>query len=256
MNPASSPSPVPTTAAPTGEAAAAAYIAQELPKARKALRRARIIGWVLIGLIGGYITVISVTLVRFFQPQAAAQVASGMVLERVANDGPALAAQIERQIPLLIRQAPDYVIRQLPGYRREAEMVIETDLQSHCVTLAKEVGQQMDDLLATHQSDLKTLLEHPNDRAALRAVLPDLDQTITGFLRTDADGKVLQAQITDLASGLKEVEQRMDRLANATDLTLDEHKARRALAVLAKAIKDKTTLPETTPAPAGKLASN
>ena len=74
MKPESSPSVTPITPSPTGDAAAAAYIAQELPKARKALRRARIIGLVLIGFIGGYFTVISVTLVRFFQPQAAAQV--------------------------------------------------------------------------------------------------------------------------------------------------------------------------------------
>ena len=255
MKPESSPSVTPITPAPTGDAAAVAYIAQELPKARKALRRARIIGLVLIGLIGGYFTVISVTLVRFFQPKEAAQVASGMVLERLANDGPALAVAIERQIPLLIRQAPDYVIRQLPGYRQEAELVLETELQSHCDVLAKEVGQQMDDLIATHQADLKTLLEHPNDRAALRSVLPDLDQTITGFLTTDADGKVVQEHIADLAAGLKEVEKRMDRLANGTNLTPEEQKARRSLAVMAKAIKDKTTAPEKAPAPVGKLAS-
>jgi hypothetical protein len=255
MKPESSPSAAPATPAPTGEAAAAAYIAQELPKARKALRRARIIGLVLIGLIGGYISIISVTLVRFFQPQAAAQVASGMVLERVASDGPALALQIERQIPLLIRQAPDYVIRQLPGYREQAELVLETELQSHCATLSTQVGKQMDDLIATHEANLKTLLEHPNDRAVLRTVLPDLDQTITSFLTTDADGKVVQEHIADLAAALKEVEKRMDRLANGANLTPEEKKARRSLAVMAKAIKDKTTLPETSPAPVGKLAS-
>ena len=255
MKPDSSPTAIPANPASGGDAAAAAYIARELPKARQTLRRARIVALVLIGLIGTYITVISVTLVRFFRPQAAAQVASGMVLERVASDGPALAVQLERQIPLLIRQVPDYVIRQMPAYRQEVEVVLETELQGHCAALATEVGKQMDTLIAIHQSDLKTLLEHPNDRAAVRAVLPDLDQTITGFLTADADGREVQKHIADLAAGLKEVERRMDRLANGANLTPEEKKARHSLAVMAKAIKDKAMLPETAPAPVGKLAS-
>ena len=255
MKPEQTPSTTPETPATTGEAAAAAYIAQELPKARKALKRARIIGLVLIGLVGGYISFISVTLVKFFQPREAAQIASGMLVQRIASDGPALALQIERQIPLLIRQLPDYVIQQLPSYRQDVELALETELQAHCAALGKDMGRQMDELFANHQADLKTLLEHPNDRAALRTVLPDLDQTVTGFLTTDADGKVVQEHITDLADGLKEVEKHMDRLANGSNLTPEEKKARRSLAVLAKASKVKTKEPEITPAPASKLAS-
>ena len=254
MKPEQSPATPPATPAPTGEAAAAAYIAQELPKARKAFKRTRLVGLVLIGLVGGYISVISVTLVKFFQPQEAAQIASGMLVQHIASDGPVLALQIERQIPLLIRQLPDYVIQQLPGYRQEVELALEVELQSHCASLGRELGKQMDELIASHQSDLKTLLAHPNDRAAMRAVLPDLDQTVTGFLTADADGKLVQAYINDLAGGLKEVEKRVDRLANGSNLTAEEKKVRRSLAVLAKAIKDQTKQPEATPGAVGKLA--
>jgi hypothetical protein len=233
---------------------AAAYIADQLPKARKALKRTRIIGLVLLGLVGIYISFISLTLVRFFEPREAAQIASGMVLQRLASDGPVLALQVEREIPLLIRQLPDYVIRELPGYRREVELALESELQTHCVALSRQVGSQMDEQISSHQAELKTLLAHPNNRALLRTVLPDLNQTITGFLTMDADGKVVQQQITDLATGLKEIEQHMDRLANGSNLTPDEQKARRSLAMLAKAIKDKTKVPELASTPVGKLA--
>ncbi len=251
MNPEQSSS----IASATAEGAAAAYIAQELPKARKALRRSRLIGLVMIGLVGSYITVISLTLVRFFQPQEAAQIASGMLMEHIAGDGPALALEVERQVPLLIRQLPDYVIQQLPVYRHEAELTLMTELQNHCAGLAQQVGKQMDEQISNHQADLKTLLARPNDRAALRAVLPDLDQTITGFLTTDADGKVVQERIRDLAAGLKDVEKHMDRLANGTNLTPEEKKARRSLAVLAKAIRDNTAMASASPTPVRKLAS-
>lgn len=253
MNPEQTLSTTPETPAAAGEAAAA-YVAQELPKARKALKRTRIIGLVLVGLVGGYISFISLTLVRFFRPREAAQIASGMVIQHIARDGPVLALQIEREIPLLIRQLPDYVIRELPGYRRDVELALEGELQAHCAALGRQLGNQMDERIDSHQSELKSLLEHPNDRAVLRTVLPDLDQTITGFLTADADGKVVQEHITDLAAGLKEIEKHMDRLANGSNLTPEEQKARRSLAVLAKAIKDKTKEPDLTPAPVGKLA--
>ena len=253
MKPEQTPSTTPETTTGTADAAAA-YIAQELPKARKALKRTRIIGLVMVGLVGIYISFISITLVKFFQPREAAQIASGMLVQHIASDGPILALQIEREIPLLIRQVPDYVIHELPGYRQELELALEAELQTHCVALGRDLGKEMDIQIDSHQAELKSLLEHPNDRSVLRTVLPDLDQTLTGFLTADADGKVVQEHITDLANGLKEVEKHMDRLANGSNLTPEEQKARRSLAVLAKAIKDKTKEPDLTPAPVGKLA--
>lgn len=123
-----------------------------------------------------------------------------------------------------------------------------------CAALGRQLGEHLDEQIETHQADLKTLLAHPNDRAVVRTVLSDLDQTITGFLTTDADGKVVQEHISDLAAGLKDIEKRMDRLANGSNLTPEEQKARRSLAVLAKAIKDKTKVPELASTPVGKLA--
>jgi hypothetical protein len=253
MNPEQTPSTSAPTTAGT-ENAAAAYIAQELPKARKALKRTRIVGLVLVGLVGIYISYISVTLVKFFQPREAAQVASGMIMQHVASDGAVVVSQVEREIPLLIRQVPDYVIQQLPVHRRDVELVLEAELRGHCVALGKQVGNQLDEQIESHQAELKGLLGHPNDRAVIRTVLPDLDQTITSFLAADADGKVVREHITDLATGLKEVEKHMDRLASGSNLTPEEQKARRALAVLAKAIKDKTQTPDASPAPVAKLA--
>ena len=64
-----------------------------------------------------------------------------MVIQHIASDGPALALQVEREIPLLIRQLPDYVIHELPGYRPELELILEGELQTHCAALSKAVGQ-------------------------------------------------------------------------------------------------------------------
>jgi hypothetical protein len=255
MKPRPSRQPEPPTPAQTDEAAAIAYVAQELPRARKALQRTRMVGAVLLVLVGTYISIISVTMVRFLQPREAAEVASGMVVQHIASDGPELAARVERQIPLFIRQLPDYLIQHLPGYRQELEHSLEAQLQVHAAALAKDLAKELDQQLARHQADLKMLLASPNDRVALRAVLPDLDQTITGFLTADAEGMEVRRRINDLGAGLKDIANHMDRLANGSNLTPEEKKARRSLAVLAKAIRDNTKMAETSDSAAARLAS-
>ena len=192
---------------------------------------------------------ISTIMVRFFQPKAAAEVASGMLAQHANTAGPVLAAQIEREIPLLIRQTPDYLIKEIPVYRKELQQTLETEYQTYCNSFSKDLGDEMDKLIDSHKAEIKTLLENSTDRAAIRKVLPDFDQAINDFMKADADGRALKRHIDDLAVTLKEVETRMARLANGSDLTPEEKKARRALAMLAKVIDDNTRMPASVPVP-------
>ena len=123
MNTEPSSAAAPDATPQTGEAVVAAYLAQELPKARQALKRTRITGIVLILFVGAYMGVISTIMVNFFQPKAAAEVATGMLAQRVAIDGPILAARIEWEIPHLIHEVPDYMIAELPVYRKDLQSV-------------------------------------------------------------------------------------------------------------------------------------
>src|SRR5689334_7408552 len=115
----------------SNEAAAVEFIQQELPKARQTLRRTRIFGFFLIAFVAAYMSFICHTMKEFLQPKAAAEVASVMIAEHVTRDGPALAMQIEREIPLLIRQLPKYVTGALPDYRKQIENDIEAEFQNY-----------------------------------------------------------------------------------------------------------------------------
>jgi len=184
--------------------------------------------------------------VNFFQPGQAAEVASGMLIKHVKNDGPILAAQLEREIPSLIRQAPDYFIQQLPALRKDLEQSLLTEYQAYCSSLSKDLGDQMDKLIDDHKTDIKFMLDNAGDRTAMQKVLPDFDQVITNFTREDSDGRALKQQIDELAVTLKEIETRMDRLAYGSNLTPEEQKARHSLALLAKVIDDNVKMPEST----------
>ena len=155
-----SPAAAPDETPQTGEAVVAAYLAQELPKARQLLKRTRIICIVLILFVGAYIGIISTIMVNFFQPKAAAEVASGMLAQHVVKDGPILAAKIEWGIPHLIHEVPDYLIGELPVYRKELQQSLETEYEAYCNSLSKDLGDQIDKLIDDHQAEIKTLLEN------------------------------------------------------------------------------------------------
>jgi len=252
MNTEPSPTATPDTTPQTGEAVVVAYLAQELPKARKALKRTRITGIILILFVGAYMGVISTIMVNFFQPKAAAEVASGMLAQHVANDGPVLAARIEWEIPHLIHEVPDYLIGELPVYRKELQQSLETEYEAYCNSFNEDLGHQLDQLIDEHKAEIKTLLENASDRDTIRKTLPDFDKLINEALKNNVEGQTLKEHIDEVAAALKEAEKRMDRLANGSDLTTEEHKARQALALLSKVIQDTAQIPEDVSAPATK----
>ena len=247
-----SPAAAPKEAAQTGEAVVAAYLAQELPKARQLLKRTQIICIVLILFVGAYIGTISTIMVRFFRPIDAAEVASGMLAQHAVKDGPILAAKVEWEIPHIIHQVPDYLIGELPIYRKELQQSLETEYEGYCNSLAKDLGDQIDKLIDDHKAEIKTLLENAGDRDAIRKTLPDFDKVIAESMKNDPEGQALRERIDEWAAALKEVEKRMDRLASGSNLTPEEQKARHALALLSKVIEDNTKMPEDVSAPVTK----
>jgi Na+-transporting methylmalonyl-CoA/oxaloacetate decarboxylase gamma subunit len=247
-----SPAAAPKEATLTGEAVVAAYLAQELVKARLVLKRTRIICIILILFIGAYIGIISTIMVNFFQPKAAAEVASGMLAQHAVKDGPILAAKIEWAIPHLIHEVPDYLIGELPVYRKELQQSLETGYEAYCNSLSKDLGSQLDKLIDDHQAEIKTLLENAGDRDAIRKILPDFDKVIAESMKNDPEGQALRGRIDEWATALKEVEKRMDRLASGNNLNPEEQKARHALALLSKVIDTNATTPEGVSAPVTK----
>ena len=252
MKTESSPAAAPDATPQTGEAVVAAYVTQELPKARQILKRTRITGIVLILFVGAYMGVISTIMVNFFQPKAAAEVASGMLAQHAVKDGPILATKVEWEIPHIIHEVPDYLIGELPVYRKELQQSLEAEYEAYCNSLSKDLGEQLDRLIDDHQAEIKTLLENASDRDAIRKTLPDFDRVIAESMKNDAEGQALRQHIDEWAAALKEVENRMDRLANGSNLTPEERKARYALALLSKVIDANAKMPEDISAPVTK----
>jgi len=129
---------------------------------------------------------------------------------------------------------------------------LETEYEAYCNTLNKELGDQLDKLIDEHKAEIKTLLVNASDRDAIRKTLPDFDKVINESLKNNVEGQALKDHVDEMAAALKEVEKRMDRLANGSNLTPEEQKARQALASLSKVIQNTAKMPEDVSAPATK----
>jgi len=228
-----------------GDFLAAEFLAKELPDAQRTLRRTRLVGVGLILLMGAYFGVISTIMVGFFQPRAAAEVANGMLKEHLVADGPVLLTHVEQQIPKIIHDAPDLLIHEIPAFRQQMQETLAGDCQTYCIALTKEFGTRMDQYIDAHQSEIHTLLENASDRDAIRKALPDFDKYVTDTLLKNSEGQAAKDHIDAWETALNEVDKRVDRLANAQDLSPEELKARHALAILSAATKQNTQPPDT-----------
>ena len=155
---------VPVAANNLSEGVAESYIATELKKARAGLQRTMITSLVLLAVVGGYLGYIAYTFNKNLQPAAAAEIAAGVIDERVETHATDIAAQLQERIPALISELPDYAKTELPTYRAALENQIETDLTRHCQSMSAQLGQHMDEFLVAHKADVKDLLAAGQDK--------------------------------------------------------------------------------------------
>ena len=234
IEPEKTPKIVPATPTPAAGDLASHYITQELVQARVSLQRTRIFTILALLLIGGELIYITAKFNRTFQPQNAAEIADGMVMEQVDDHGDQLSDAIKQRVPQLIAQTPDYVLQQMPSYRQALEDNVTGTLDGYFKSAAAPLGQNLDTFLAAHQDDVKQMLLDANDKATIQRVGEDLKQQMLTSLQTpQAGGPSVSGQINQSLQSLQEVEKTMHRLAANKDLTPEERKTRHALAIIA-----------------------
>jgi hypothetical protein len=94
--------------------------------------------------------------------------------------------------------------------------------------------------LEAHKDQIKEMMATSNDPAALQEIGPSLKQELLSYIREKPrSGESIMDQINQSLASLEEISKKTHRLASAKGLTLQEKKARRAIAVLAQAIDTK-----------------
>jgi len=227
----------PAPSGPTEESLASQFVAAELGQARRALQMTRVIGLLLVLLVGGELVYITTRFDQSLRPQAAAEIAEGMIVTQVQDKGPEIASQLKAKIPEFLAQTPDYILAQLPVYRQTLEDRVEAQLSQYCQQTSTQLGQHLDGYLEAHKDQIQGMLQAGNEPASVAELGGSLKQELLSYVEEKPQtGESLMEQIQTSLGALEEIEKKTQRLATAKDLTLQEQKTRRAIGILAHSI--------------------
>lgn len=217
------------------------FVSEELQKTRAALHRTRIVSSLLVLGLLGYLGYITATLSNALKPAAAAEIANGLIAERVEEQASTLSDDLKQRIPTLIADLPDYALKQLPDYREALEERIEADMTTHFSATSEQLGAHLEEFLTDHKDNIKEMLAVGADKEAVGMMGDDLEVEFLEYLKQKPEGsdESIQGKLDKTLEALQEIEKKMERLAHAGDLTPQEKKARRAIAILSGAIEAK-----------------
>lgn len=217
------------------------YVLDELAKSKISLNRTRLFSIVSLIAAGVYMGIVTANLSQFLRPAPAAELARGLIAQRVEEQGPDIAAQFKQQVPVLIAQAPDYALTQLPIYRQNLEDQFDKDLTSNLEAGSAQMDKNLDDYLGSHKDEVKSTLASGADPAAVKTLGDGVTQEFLASLKTtQINGESIQSKFDSSLEALADVQKRMDRLAANKNLTPQEKKTRHAIAIMTKTINRET----------------
>ncbi|HEY1171641.1 MAG TPA: hypothetical protein VGH19_09745 [Verrucomicrobiae bacterium] len=220
-----------------GEQLAVNFVSNELAQARASLKKAQIIGIVLLLFVGGYMFILTSKLKPYLTPQGAASTANDVIYAQVTERAPVIADDLKKRVPEMVAKIPDMVIEKMPEWREQIEVKVEDTLRGHLHDHSVQLGKRLDVFLTDHQVQIGELLAAANDKQKLGVVMTAIEQDLLGYMNERFDEKESIKEKLDAAlSKLTHMEKQMDRLANANDLTAQEKKTRRAIAIIAQKV--------------------
>lgn len=213
---------------------AESYVASELVRARSTLRNTQLIGAGVLVVLIAYLGYVTVTFKQSFEPKAAAEIANGIIAGHVTAQANDLAEQFKTQVPMIIEHLPDTALEQIKPFRENFEEQFEKDLTAECDSSAKLVQDNLENYLTEHQDEMKGALTAGGDPAAVHEMGLHLEDAFMKSLqeRPAGGGESVKEKIDKSLALLQQISSKVDRLANGKNLTAQEKKTRRAIAVL------------------------
>jgi len=231
--------PVLATPAVSGEPIAERFVQKELADARRTLRTTQIGATIGAIAIIGYMSFIAANLNRTLEPQRAAEVATGLIVEQVDSHGPEIASQIRQQAPKVIEQLPDMAIKQIPQYRTNLENQVESDMTRYFSSSSTELGKTFDELIDANKDSIGQMLKDGKDPEATKAVGAAMSAELSKYVeKTSLNGETLGTKLDEAYNSLALVEKRMAKLSANQNLTPQEKKARRAIGLLTTSVSN------------------
>ncbi len=222
-------------AAASNEQLAVTYVHEQLEKTRASLRTTQIVCVILVVIVVAYMGYVSAALRKEVEPKAAAKNALRIITIQVNEHATDVAEQIKKVVPNFVAQLPHYLTNQFPVFRANVESKVTSDLVTYSKSTSQELTKHLDHFLEAHKEKIGQFLKQSQDIETVRLMGPDLEAEILEYLKEKGtDGESVQDKFNHSLANLEHISTRLDRLAHATDLTPNEQKVRRAVAVLLK----------------------
>lgn len=222
-----------TTPSNIPESPAEKFVDEQLAKTRASLRRTRAFCIVSIVFTIAYMSFLTYTLEsRLLMPKAAAHVATSYLSKVVQEQGDALSQRVIAEVPAYVRGVPDTLVTELPRLRRDLQNRLDVALAGYARDIAAQWGTHLDEYMAGHRDELVALVEQAQDAGAAGRFGDMFEQEALRVLYTKGrDGQSAMDRLQQGAGALHAVELKLDRLANAPDLTSQEKTMRQLVAV-------------------------
>ena len=222
-------------ASSSSEQLAVNYVHEQLEKTRASLRTTQIVCLILIVIVVAYMGYVSTALRKEVEPKAAAKNALRIITIQVNEHATDVAEQIKKVVPSFVAQLPHYLTNQFPVFRANVESRVTADLVTYAKSTSQELTKHLDHFLEAHKEKIGQFLKDGQDLETVRQMGPDLEADILEYLKEKGpDGESVQDKFNHSLANLEKISTHLDRLAYASDLTPNEQKVRRAVAVLLK----------------------
>lgn len=237
--PATAASSTPPPSAPFRPTVCDAYLNDEIRELRSALSFTRIGGLVFVVVITIYLGTITNGFAKNLEPTQAATIATGLIAERVNDNIPTFQRYVKEQVPRMIERAPEYVKQEAPRLRQNLESQLDTDIRDYSKQTAPELASRLDAFLTQNKESVGVMLQRGQDPQAQTQLGANLKQMFADYLNeTTVNGETLQSKIDQSLAVLTSIDERMRHLAANKNLTENEQRARRAIAILLRKVDE------------------
>lgn len=216
------------------------FIASEIEKTKKALKQTQIIGVAVFLFIFFYVGSIAMRFHRSLQPDEAANMAKGMIAQKVIESEPELTAYLMREVPAAIEKVPDLVKQQLPELRAQLEDRLAEEFAKYAKETSDQLDAALDQYLEENKADFQTVMLAGSDPELAKEMTAAMRKMFIEYLsEKNGEEESIKEKIDEALRALTEIRAMMHKLAANKNLTPAEKKARRAIAVLMTTIDEK-----------------
>lgn len=216
------------------------FVASEIEKTKKALKQTQIIGVAVFLFIFFYIGSIAMRFQRSLQPNEAANMAKGMIAQKVMESEPQLTAYLMKEVPAAIEKVPDYAKEQLPELRTQLEDRLAEEFGKYAKETSDQLDAALDEYLEKNKSDFQTIMLAGSDPELAKEMTAGMHKLFVDYLsEKNGEEESIKEKIDEALKALTEIRTMMQKLAANKNLTPAEKKTRRAIAVLMTTIDEK-----------------